>query len=512
MSASVAVVIIECMFDTVLDPVALSDADDATVVAAIEGCARVEAAVGARRLAAIAELVGRRCDKPDERAHWACDFWDFAAAEIAAALGVSHSKASGQMQLSLTLRHRLPKVAALFMDGKVSYRVVSAIAWQTELVSGDGPCGLIDTALAERAATFGTLSDYKLAQAIDVWVDQYDPGALRRTRERARTRSLEVGDRDDASDTTSVWGRLYATDAELLDRRLREMAHGVCDEDPRTMAQRRADALGALAAGADRLVCACGDPECPAGGSDARASRVVVHVVTEASALDAQPDPLMNGQINTRGESNANLDRRVKPPAGLILSGGIVPAPLLAELIRSGAKVREVKRPGDAPELGYRPSTRLEEFIRVRDLTCRFPGCQEPAEFCDIDHTIPYPIGPTHACNLKCVCRKHHLLKTFWTGIGGWADKQLPDGTVIWTSPSGKTYTTRPGSRIFFPAWDSTTAPVLGRPTPVLQQRNRGLMMPRRRQTRAADRQRRIREQRALNDAYVAERNRPPPF
>jgi hypothetical protein len=29
------------------------------------------------------------------------------------------------------------------------------------------------------------------------------------------------------------------------------------------------------------------------------------------------------------------------------------------------------------------------------------------------------------------------LLKTFWTA---WLDEQLPDGTVIWTSPSGHKY------------------------------------------------------------------------
>jgi hypothetical protein len=44
------------------------------------------------------------------------------------------------------------------------------------------------------------------------------------------------------------------------------------------------------------------------------------------------------------------------------------------------------------------------------------------------------------------------LLKTFWTGIDGWGDQQFPDGTVIWTAPTGKTYKTLPGSRIFFPA------------------------------------------------------------
>ena len=212
---------IEYMFDHELsDPEVLRRAGDASVVAAIEECARVEAAAGARRLHAIAELTSRRCDKNDERAYWACDSWDFVAAEVAAALGVSHAKASSEMQLGLTLRHRLPKVGALYLDGKVGYRVVSAIAWQTELVQDGEPLDLVDTALAERATAWGRLSDYKLSQAIDFFVDRYDPGALRRTRVRADTRCLEVGSKDDKSDTTSVWGRLYATDAAVLDRRL----------------------------------------------------------------------------------------------------------------------------------------------------------------------------------------------------------------------------------------------------------------------------------------------------
>ena len=189
-----------------------------------------------------------------------------------------------------------------------------------------------------------------------------------------------------------------------------------------------------------------------------------------------------------------------------------MPAPLLAELIRSGAKVREVGRPSEAPERGYVPSAKLAEFVRCRDLTCRFPACEEPAEFCDLDHTIPYPLGPTHPSNLKCVCRKHHLLKTFWTGIGGWADQQLPDGTVIWTSPSGHTYKTLPGSRIFFPAWNTTTAAMPKQDSPAPRANTRGVMMPRRSRTRAAERARRIREERKLNDACVAERNKPPPF
>jgi hypothetical protein len=86
----------------------------------------------------------------------------------------------------------------------------------------------------------------------------------------------------------------------------------------------------------------------------------------------------------------------------------------------------------------------LADFVRCRELTCRAPGCDKPATHCDLDHTVPYPVGPTHASNIKCLCRFHHLLKTFC----GWADRQLPDGTVIWMSPSGQAHSTHPGGRL----------------------------------------------------------------
>jgi hypothetical protein len=81
----------------------------------------------------------------------------------------------------------------------------------------------------------------------------------------------------------------------------------------------------------------------------------------------------------------------------------------------------------------------------------------------------------------------------------------------VWTAPTGHTYTTRPGSHLLFPHWNTTTAditvPTTTEPTP-----GRGLMMPTRRRTRAADRANRIHRERALNDTHVTERNRPPPF
>jgi hypothetical protein len=165
----------------------------------------------------------------------------------------------------------------------------------------------------------------------------------------------------------------------------------------------------------------------------------------------------------------------------------------------------------------------LAEFVRFRDLCCRFPGCDAPADACDIDHTVPFPLGPTHPSNLKLLCRYHHLLKTFYAGLDGWRDRQEPDGTVVWTSPTGHEYVTKPGGTLLFPALAVPTgALVLPTSMPPVGE-NRGLMMPARRQTRTQDRAARIAWERGINEARIAaaaarraERlaacNDPPPF
>jgi hypothetical protein len=66
---------------------------------------------------------------------------------------------------------------------------------------------------------------------------------------------------------------------------------------------------------------------------------------------------------------------------------------------------------------------------------------------------------------------------------------------MIWTAPSGQTYTTYPGSGLLFPTLCRPTAPA-ARPSAAP---NRGLMMPRRETTRAHDRAKRIEAERARN-------------
>lgn len=500
----------------------LAHADDAAVAAAIADCARAEAAAGARRLAAIAELVRRRADGPTDRTRWSCDNWDAMAAEVAAAQGISHAMASGQMYLALALRNRLPRVGALFADGAISTRLANALVWHTDLIKDADTLRLVDETLADAATRLGSLSVYKSAQAIDAVVHRHDPAAVRRARVGGRSRDVVIEGENDQSGTATLRGYLFATDAAILDRKLTQMAHDVCADDPRTLAQRRADALGALAAGADSLACGCGNADCPAAAqADARASSVVVHVVAHEDTLDAEPDPHTSGERASRPitpdmtlaealapDPEPDLPAQPKPAAHLT-GGGTIPAPMVAELIRKGAKVRQLRHPGDAPpEPGYRLSADLERFIRCRDMTCRFPGCDHPAEFADIDHTIPYPLGPTHASNLKCLCRKHHLLKTFWPA---WRDEQYPDGTIVWTSPSGQKFVTHPGSILLFPALCLPTGQLPRVPNePGSQSAIRGLLMPERRRTRAQDRARRIDAERALNAAGAAESSKAP--
>ena len=221
--SSVGAGIIAHMFDTSLpDPAALRRVDDAALVGAISGWMQASAAAEARALAGIAELVRRRCT--DEHPDWACDDWDAAAAEVSAALTVSHGRASGRMDLAVTLRDQLPKVGALFLAGTHHWAGGGQDRRAHQPRPREQAWARLDEVIADRAAAWGSLSDYKLTQAVDVWVDQIDPAALHRTRTNARNRDVIIGDPDEKSGTTEVRARLLATDADLFDRRLKAMA------------------------------------------------------------------------------------------------------------------------------------------------------------------------------------------------------------------------------------------------------------------------------------------------
>jgi hypothetical protein len=468
---------IERMFE-LLEPSAT--AEPAALLDDVRAASRAETRAAAQRLTGIWNLYRVRLRETGDHAEWAVDTWDAVAAEVAAALNISLGLAGSHVRLAKAMHERLPLLGMVLAAGDIDYRSFQTMVYRTDLINDPDTLAVVDCELASRAPRWTALSQGKLGREIDRIVANADQEAVRRRRERVEDREVIIGDSGDGMAT--VYANVFATDGHALEQRVDALAATVCDADPRTKQQRRADAMGALAAGADRLGCQCDNSDCPAGGKPP-AAPVVLHLVAEQGTID--------------GTSNK--------PGYLAGCDDLIPAELVAELAKS-AKVRPLFDATSAePEPGYVPSAPLAEFVRCRDVTCRAPGCDQPAVYCDIDHTIPHGDGgQTHACNLKCLCRKHHLLKTFW----GWLDKQLPDGTVIWTLPDGQTYVTTPGSALLFPSLCAPTDP-LDMPQPSDDGRcgDRAAMMPKRRRTRAQNRAHRVAAERRQNrDARIARR------
>jgi hypothetical protein len=453
--------------------------ESAALLDRVRDAARTETQAAAQRLVAIGELYVLRCRDSGEREDWAVDTWEAVAAQVAATLQCSVAMGSSYLRYAMAMRDRLPEVGKVFQAGDIDYRAFQTIVFRTDLITDADVLSKVDAQLAVLLSRRPSITRGGLAAAVDQVVAKVDCDAVRRASKAANDRFVDVT----ADDSGMAWvtGSVFATAGTALERRLGELAATVCETDPRTREQRRADALGALAAGTDRLVCGCGSADCGAAASSPK-SNVVIHVIAEQASVE--------GTGTTPG----------------VLPGteGLIPAELVTELGKS-AKLQPLIRPVQAPEPGYTPSARLADFVRCRDLTCRAPGCDQPAVLCDLDHTVAYADGGrTHPSNLKCLCRKHHLMKTFW----GWRDQQLPDGTVIWSLPDGHTYVTTPGSALLFP---SLCAPTGQLPTVDLVGADRcsdkTVMMPLRTSTRAQNRAHRIAAERRHNrQARQAER------
>ena len=70
----------------------------------------------------------------------------------------------------------------------------------------------------------------------------------------------------------------------------------------------------------------------------------------------------------------------------------------------------------------------------LRDLGCRFPGCDRPADWCEGHHVVHWEDGgPTGLANLVLLCSKHHHL----VHLKPWRVKLLPEGRLEVTYPDG---------------------------------------------------------------------------
>ena len=98
--------------------------------------------------------------------------------------------------------------------------------------------------------------------------------------------------------------------------------------------------------------------------------------------------------------------------------------------------------------------------LRLRDQTCRFPGCRRDSNTCELDHVLAWADGGlTTVDNMHALCPKHHHLKHETT----WQVHRCPDGSTRWTSPTGHHYHQPPPDPL---PVDTTMSTVLGDPPP----------------------------------------------
>lgn len=110
--------------------------------------------------------------------------------------------------------------------------------------------------------------------------------------------------------------------------------------------------------------------------------------------------------------------------AAQVVGGGLLDAETARKLVAAAPSLRRLLTDDDTgvvldmSRTTYAVPAALTAFVRLRDETCRFPGCRRRAERCDLDHVMAWADGgSTCAANLTHLCRHHHRLKhaTGWS-------------------------------------------------------------------------------------------------
>jgi hypothetical protein len=434
----------------------LSDYELCGVIAAYD---RQTSCDTAGQLAAIAELDTRRVGPGGRPGEHADD-------EIAALLTLTGRGASELTGLARDLA-RLPQTQALLANGIISPERAELIAAHLAVLSDDDAAA-VETVIAPRA---GDMTTGRLARALAHAVKAHDPHAARRRRERAQ-KDARVEVWAEPAGTAALAGRdlppagvIEATKSLDADARWLK-AHGVSGSHD----QLRAKAFEALLSHKPLTSLipvtsakANPAPEAPGPGPDPAGPRLggTVHLTVPATAwLGLTDNP---GDIPGIGPTDADTCRdlagtlaanpatrwciTLTDPAGRAVAHGCAragpgpPGPgrqawLATVTITPIAASTCDHRHQSA---GYQPSPTLRHLVKTRSPRCGYPGCRRPAWRCDDDHTVPHHKGGrTCECNLHPLCRHHHQTKQ----APGWHLAQPRPGVLIWTTPSGRKYTT----------------------------------------------------------------------
>jgi hypothetical protein len=341
--------------------------------------------------------------------------------EAAQVLHLHERTAGTVLDAGQALRRSFPQSWAVFLDGRVTWQEVELVWRQAQGLDPE----FVSAYDAEAAALLGAVPVSRLKDRLHRLRERLQAGtapARHTAAMQERCARVEV-----AADGMA-WISLYTDAAEALafDDALQKAAiaaHGV-EGETRTLAQLRHDIARDLLLEGIKV---------PSGGGDGQrvpdrkgVQPVVYLTLPVLTALGRSTEP-----ARLAGYGPIDLDT-AKELAGTAKAWiRILTDPATGVRLAMDRKV-------------YTPPPDLKRWLRVRDETCRAPGCNRRVATCDLDHVSGWAgNGKTEDRNLAHLCRRHHRMK----GSGYWGTALHPDARMEWRSWWGGRYLTEPADQ-----------------------------------------------------------------
>lgn len=449
---------------------------DDELVGLIGAARRMASWQAAAELSAIAELDSRRrreAARPDRSGSGevvSSQVSERVSAEVAAALTLTGRNADGLLALARDLA-RLTEVRARLSAGRIDLAKARVFASELSPLP-DLAARRIAARYLDRASDWTTS---ELRRALRAAVLSADPDAARRRARKARD-DARVETWQEGSGNAALGGReLPAAETIAADARISRIARALkASGAPGTLDQLRAHVFMALLLGADPWdLPRAGHLRSPAGSNQGAgvtgpggSIHLTLPALTWLGLADRAGELAGLGPIDPwasrdladllAGAGSASWHVTLTDPSGRAMAhacsrGGPgsprgSPDGTTADRLRWLAGLSFEWLEGNPcghrrQTIAYRPGRRLRHLLAIRNPVCTAPGCRRSAEGCDNEHTVPFDQGGrTCECNCGPACRKHHRVKQG----PGWTVTQPEPGVLAWTTPSGRTYVTRP--------------------------------------------------------------------
>lgn len=383
------------------------------------------------------------------------------------AVGRLSGQAAYRLVRAARLLRQLPKLAAAAQGGEASPEHVQQVSRLAEQVGVEQVTD-VDATLADAAAALDPTDFQVVCARVQAHLDPDGPDPAKDFERRGLTLNPVGG-------LMSLRGQLDPEGGAAMSAALDAIMAPPGDDDNRTAAQRRADALVDLA----RLHLAARDlptvggqrpqigvllfpqalqPELleklAAAQKDSFTTQRLRHILSEKPPAtdNDSPDDAPDGGSDTQpteAKATARAPDWTKPgwadPPWLDWHGPI--SNQLAQRLACDADLmRLIVDPGSGMPLDVGRSHRLvphwiRKALHARDRGCRWPGCHTPAQWTDGHHLDHWTDGgETRIDRLMLLCRHHHVL----VHEGGWSiDLDPHTGKVSITRPNGAPYQLR---------------------------------------------------------------------